>query len=117
MSKQRRRRLGEAGWRALLGRFASSGLGVGAFCRREGVCAASFYRWRNLLGETGGLASQASVGPPSGRSVLGAEERSMAADEPTAFVDLGALTGSARGGRIELRIDLGEGLVLHLARG
>lgn len=31
------RRLGEAGWRALLGRFAGSGLGVAAFCHREGA--------------------------------------------------------------------------------
>jgi hypothetical protein len=34
-----------------------------------------------------------------------------------AFVDLGALTQGSAGGRIELRIDLGAGLVLHLARG
>ena len=117
MGKQRRRRLGEAGWRALLGRFASSGLGVGAFCRREGVSAASFYRWRHLLGATGALSSQVLDRPASGRGARGADARSMAADESTAFVDLGALTAGARGGRIELRIDLGQGLVLHLARG
>lgn len=117
MGKQRRRRLGEAGWRALLGRFASSGLGVGAFCRREGVSAASFYRWRHLLGETEALSSQVSDRPAAGRGARGADALSMAAAESTAFVDLGALTAGARGGRIELRIDLGQGLVLHLVRG
>lgn len=117
MGKRRRRRLGEAGWRTLLGRFASSGLGVGAFCRGEGVSAASFYRWRHLLGETGTLDSQVSVRPASGRGARVADVHSMAADESTAFVDLGALTAAARGGRLELRIELGDGVVLHLARG
>ena len=117
MGKQRRRRLGEVGWRALLGRFASSGLGVGAFCRREGVSAASFYRWRHLLGETGALSSPASGRPSSDRGARGADACLMPADGSTAFVDLGALPAGTRGGRIELRIDLGQGLVLHLARG
>lgn len=36
-------------WRSLLARFDDSGLGVEAFWRREGISAASLYRWRGLL--------------------------------------------------------------------
>ncbi len=35
---------------------------------------------------------------------------------PEAFVDLGVL-GSGGGARLELKLDLGGGLVLHLVRG
>jgi len=38
-------------WRSLLSRFAPSGLGVKAFCRREAISAASFYRWQGLLSD------------------------------------------------------------------
>ena len=37
-------------WRAVFDRFAASGLGVGAFCAREGISDSSFGRWRSLLG-------------------------------------------------------------------
>lgn len=43
-----RRRLGSDAWQALVERHRSSGLTVEAFCRREGVSTASFYRWRGL---------------------------------------------------------------------
>jgi transposase-like protein len=86
-------------WRSLLTRFDGSGLGVEAFCRREAISAASFYRWRRLFGEGG--------------SGCGDEPREPA----PAFLDLGTLTsaGSSRP-RIDLRLDLGDGLVLHLVR-
>lgn len=97
---ERRRRRGASEWSGLLSRFAASGLSVAAFCEQEGISTASFYRWRGLLG--------------------GAIERSeVVADAPMpAFVDLGAL-GSPRpaGGRLEIRLDLGGGLVLSLVRG
>lgn len=91
-------------WQALIGRQAGSGLSVADFCRRESISTASFYRWRRLLG--GGL----------GRATP---------REPTSdFVDLGLLNpgseeGEASGpaGRLELRLDLGGGVVLHLVRG
>ncbi len=42
----------------------------------------------------------------------------MAVPTPTDFVDLGVLGQSAGpGGRVELRLDLGGGLVLTLVRG
>lgn len=95
----RRRR---EGWRALLAGFEGSGLGAEAFCRREGISAASFYRWRSILGD-------------------GGEQRGavVVRKATPAFVDAGAL-GLARArplsSRLDLRLDLGDGLVLHLVR-
>ena len=83
-------------WRSLLAKFDGSGLGVDAFCRREAISAASLYRWRTLLGE-GGDAVVTHATP--------------------AFVDLGTLNSAVSSRpRIDLKLDLGDGLVLHLVR-
>ena len=85
--------------RALLSRFEDSGLGVAAFCQRERISAASFYRWQRESG--GGM------------------DRAAAADDEraSAVVDLGALSMQASTlPRFDLRLDLGDGLVLHLVR-
>lgn len=97
MNEIKRRRLGADAWRALLARQAESGLTVKAFCERESVKPASFYQWRAKLGE-------ASSAPPAVEAMTTA-----------GFVDLGTL--SARASRFELRLDLGGGVLLHLARG
>jgi hypothetical protein len=36
----------EAYWRLVVARWKQSGLAVPAFCRREGLNLATFYRWR-----------------------------------------------------------------------
>lgn len=91
-------RRNEAQWRSLLSRFSDSGLRVSVFCRREAVSTASFYRWRGLIERHDGGEGLPVVSKP-------------------AFVDLGALQGeSARGSSVELRLDLGGGLSLHLVR-
>jgi len=46
-------RRGREGWRAPLAGFEGSGLSAEAFCRREGISSASFYRWRSVLGNGG----------------------------------------------------------------
>lgn len=84
-------------WRFLLTKFDDSGLGVEAFCRREGISAASLYRWRGLL------------------SAVGDDGETELVSKAAAFVDLGALS-SAPVPRIDLKLDLGDGLVLHLVR-
>ena len=91
-------RRNEAQWRSLLSRFSDSGLSVSGFCRREAVSTASFYRWRGLIErhDDGGAVAVRS--------------------EP-AFVDLGTLRAeSPQGVPVELRLDLGGGLTLHLVR-
>lgn len=92
-----RRRSGEE-WRALLARQASSGLSVPAFCARESISVSSFQRWRALL-SSAGTGAQAQTPVPQ-----------------ESFVDLGLLA-SGTASRLELKLDLGGGLVLHLVRG
>lgn len=36
-------------WRQVVARWKQSGLGVPAFCRREGLNQTTFYRWRSEL--------------------------------------------------------------------
>lgn len=86
-------------WRSVLAKFDGSAMGVEAFCRREAISEASFYRWRRRLGRGG-----------DGGEVMGS-------DTAPAFVDLGTLNGqSAPRPQLDLRVDLGDGLVLHLVR-
>ena len=100
--KSKRIRRNEVKWRALLSRFSASGLSVAAFCEREAVSTASFYRWRGLTGQRDG-----------GEIVT--------VPNPSAFVDMGTL-GTPPSAPIsfpaplDLRLDLGGGLSLHLVR-
>jgi putative transposase len=99
----RRVRRGREGWRALLAGFEGSGLSAQAYCRREGISCASFYRWRSVLGNSGGRRRAVVV-----------------RDAAPAFLDAGPLRWAATQAlpkRLDLRLDLGDGLVLHLVRG
>ncbi len=100
--KGKRIRRNEVQWRALLSRFSASGLSVAAFCDREGVSTASFYRWRGLIEQLDGGNVVAT--PP-----------------PSAFVDLGPLDTPPSApipfaAPLDLHLDLGGGLSLHLVR-
>ena len=97
--KGKGRRRGRSEWRSLLAKFGGGGLSVEAFCRREAISAASFYRWRSLLS---GAVDRGEV---------------VVRDSSPAFVDLGALSSaSSPGRRLDLKLDLGDGLLLHLVR-
>lgn len=97
--KARRAQRSEGQWRSLLARHRTSGLGIKAFCRGERISEASFYRWRTILKGNG--ADGTGSGPESG----------------SAFVDLGALESvTAVKPKLDLRLDLGDGLTLHLVR-
>lgn len=84
-------------WQAVLARFGSAGLSVAAFCARESISEASYYRWRGLLSSSG-----------TGHDV---------AHPARAFVDLGPMASGPREARLEVRLDLGGGVVLHVVRG
>lgn len=88
--------------RAIMGRFAKSGLAVEAFCRRESISTSSFYRWRSLLSDSSmrEVATLSPMSTPGGGS---------------GFVELGTL--QAGHVALELRLDLGGGVLLHLVRG
>lgn len=89
----KRQRLSEVAWQALLAKQPTSGLSVAAFCAHEGVSPASFYQWRTRL--------RSSVPQPPVKAAPG-------------FVDLGAL--GAIGSTFTLRLELSGGLVLTLGR-
>ena len=99
MKKRRRIRRSEATWRELFSRQAASGLTASEFCRREGIDKNVFHRWRVALLGSG---VRAGVSPVAARA------------EPSSFIDLGAL--SAPTSRWEVRLDLGHGMVLSVAR-
>ena len=98
MQQIQRRRQSAQAWRAIVASYAQSGLSVEGYCQREGICRSSFYRWRLLLGGT--------REEPRSHSVARAE---------AGFVDLGTLNPESA--RLELRLDLGGGVVVHLSRG
>jgi hypothetical protein len=91
-------------WRAMVARFCQSGLTEEAFCEGEGVSAKLFHRWR---------AKRTSATP---RAV--ADKPVRVAPSPVSssgFVDLGSLKD--RGSKLEMRLDLGGGVLLHVVRG
>ncbi len=63
----------ERWWREAVKRFVRSGLGVRAFCRREGLTESAFYFWRRELDRRDGeeLSRDTSPRPPSARHVAG----------------------------------------------
>jgi hypothetical protein len=95
----RQRRDAEA-WGELVSRQARSGLSVQAFCRREGVSAWSLYSWRSRLGAT--------------RQSEARQDRAVESAPPAQFVELGSLRSAQS--RCEVRLDLGDGIVLHVVR-
>jgi putative transposase len=101
MERIKQRRHSAKAWHGILGRFEESGLTAVAFCEREGVSAKSFYRWRTRLG---GESDQALVA-----------KAAQLTNPATGFIDLGALRPASS--RMELRLDLGGGVQLHLVRG
>ena len=105
--RKRRVRRSAAMWRELFRRQASSGMVTAEFCRREGINAGVFRRWRKALKE--GKAGSAGSLKPKG-TVQAAEGSAVP------FIDLGGL-GSGSGTRFDIRLELGEGLVLSIARG
>ena len=102
MGQSRRIRRSATVWRGLFSRQSSSGLSVPEFCRRERINAALFRRWRLTLKDS----------DTDDRAAAGAEP---AAQVAVPFIDLGDLRSS--GARVEVRLELGAGIVLSIARG
>ena len=106
MSGQRRQQFDAGSWCEVMRRFDAAGATVSEFCAREGLSQSSFYRWRTRMGSSGtvvaGPAQRALAVPPSAAS----------------FIDLGSLAGARRDGdnSLELRLDLGGGVVLQIVR-
>jgi putative transposase len=97
-SSHKRPRRSAAEWAALFARFERSGMSVSRFCAGESISVANFYRWRGLLGASAHATPQPVQPAPE-------------------FVELGTIGAAPGGARLEIKLDLGGGLILHLVRG
>ena len=103
------RRHPEQAWRAMIEGHRRSGMSIEAFCAREGVSRSSFGRWRSLIAARAGGASDEIV----------AADKSSAFDARRGggFVDAGVLHAGATNEPVEIRLELGGGLVVTIRRG
>jgi hypothetical protein len=92
--------MGLEAWRKVVERFDGSGQSVGEFCKREGLCVSSFKRWRPRV------EAELQQGAVSALPAIAG-----------GFVDLGTIRRSSESSRVELRVDLGAGISLHIVRG
>jgi putative transposase len=100
----------EASWSEHLARQAMSGKSIAAFCRDEAISVGNFYAWRTKLRDK---PAELPVTPGG-----------------VTFIDLGAVTGAIAPATpehapppappatssLDIRIDLGGGVVLTIAR-
>jgi hypothetical protein len=101
----------ESEWRDRLARYAASGRTVAAFCRSESVSTPTFYQWRTRLAKQAVAASDVDGALPAGfidLSAVGGGGTRPAVREP----ELGL--GYAQ--RLEIKLDLGGGVVVHVVR-
>jgi putative transposase len=94
------RRLSADAWPAMVSQFVGSGMSAEAFSQQQRVSLASLKHWQEKLqGAKPGKTTMVRARQP----------------EVAGFVDLGGLRSG--GARIELRLDLGDGVLLTLSRG
>jgi hypothetical protein len=101
MQKIKQRRYRAETWRKILGRFEESGLTAPAFCARERISTQSLHRWRSRLGGESDYALVAKAAQLSSKTA--------------GFIDLGDLRSGDS--RFEVRLELGAGVILSIARG
>ena len=101
-TKTRRHLSAEAG-REVFGRFDASGESVTGFCKREGLHTSSFNRWRQRL--SGHPTVQAKTPGKASRPAPAAS-----------FIEMRSMAAGPASGRLEVRLDLGGGVVLQLVR-
>lgn len=100
-------RHGEQAWREMIERQRASGMSILAFCEREGVSRSSFGRWRALLAKrTSDMVAERTV-----------DERAAVAVPRSGFVDAGMLRMGGVSEPVEMRLELGGGIVVTIRRG
>jgi hypothetical protein len=92
-------------WRERLARFTASGQQVAVFCRSEAVSEASFYRWRKQLKGPAATPVRAARFIDAGALAM-AEVSAPAA----------AVQEMPPEPNLDVRLDLGHGLVLRIVR-
>ena len=104
----------ESAWRDRLVRYASSGQSIDAFCQSESISSVSFYGWRARLRaqDAGATANRKAMPGASPFIDLGPV---IAAVSASAAVERTAALAERRSG-VEVRIDLGDGVLLTLVK-
>lgn len=85
----------ELQWRERIANQAKSGQGIAAWCRDQGVAVQSFYWWKSRLAKPAPSLPKTKHAP---------------------FIDLGALRETAPTAGLEIRLDLGSGMMLTIAK-
>lgn len=106
VAKQSRK---EVEWRQRLARFAASGEKIKSFCQAEPVSEAVFYRGRKQLAE-----AAACTAPAAGFIDVGVMPPAASAAAATAAPTMTQCESA--GAMLEVRLDLGHGLVLQIVR-
>lgn len=96
-------------WRERLARHAASGKTIAQFCREEGVGKSTMSYWRRRLGVAGGRS-------PAVRAPFLDAGPVATASSGQAYASLRGDSANEAPTRIELRLELGDGVVLHIAR-
>jgi transposase-like protein len=98
MGKNQRR--GSSQWKKIVLAQGRSGLSARAFCRRESIGEAGFYKWRKRFKES-----------------TSKEKEVKSADS---FIEVGQLQGSAGSDELvswHIALELGDGVTLNLRKG
>lgn len=96
-------------WQQTVRRFERSGLSAARFCEAESISTWSLYDWRRKLGGGGPVRRAVDAGGDDFVEV-------GMAPAPTGVVAGVALPSVEAAAGVELRIDLGGGLVLQILR-
>ena len=106
-------RRSESAWRALIERQRGSGASIESFCRAEGVSRSTFERWRGIL-----LSSDEMSRPSSSVAKDNDRPAPLQRSEGAPFIDVGMIGSAGHAGEaVEIRLDLGGGIVLTIRRG
>jgi len=107
-SRKTRAHRSERSWRGIFARQRASGLTIEAFCRVEGIGRSTFNRWQMLLNAKDSIVGRA-------RSVQ--SDELSTSDAGDRFIDAGEMRVDNIGEAIEIRLDLGGGVLLTIRRG
>jgi hypothetical protein len=121
MNKQDFKTSKEATWRSHLARHAASGKSIAAFCRGEAISQANFHVWRtklaNATNEGAAVPTPTPTPTPASTFIdLGAVSSTIVrrAPEPSPAPESIHVPLAMPG--LDIRIDLGGGVVLTIAR-
>lgn len=117
MNKQEFQTSKEASWRNHLARHAASGKSIAAFCRDEAISQANFHVWRTKLANATNEGAAVPTPTPESTFIdLGAVSSAIVRRDPEPSPAPEPIHAPSVMPGLEIRIDLGGGVVLTIAR-